>query len=172
MSREEDLVPIARITGAHGIKGEVKAAPYGDLDDMGWEAVFIAGKGGEARPARVTRARRHKGVFILELEGVADRNAAEALAGLDISVRRSDLPETAEDEYYYFELVGMEVYSEDSKHIGRVADVMETGSNDVLVVDGAYGEVLVPAIEPVIVRVDPDKKEITIRLIEGILPEE
>ncbi|MBW7956586.1 MAG: 16S rRNA processing protein RimM [Deltaproteobacteria bacterium] len=171
MSKEEELVPIARITGAHGIKGEVKAAPYGDLDDMDWKAVFLVGKGG-ARPARVTRVRRHKGVFILELDGVADRNAAEALSGFDISVRRSDLPETAEDEYYYFELVGMDVYSEDSKHIGRVSDVMETGSNDVLVVDGPHGEVLVPAIEQVIVRVDPDEKKITIRLIEGILPEE
>lgn len=171
MSKEEELVPIARITGAHGIKGEVRASPYGDLDEMGWGAVFIVGRGAE-KPARVRRARRHKGVFILEIEGVADRNAAEALSGLEVAVRRSDLPGTSEDEYYYFELVGMDVYSEDSKLIGRVSDIMETGGNDVLVVTGPFGEVLVPAIEQVIVRVDPEERKITIHLLEGILPED
>lgn len=170
MSKEEELVPIARITGAHGIKGEVKAAPYGDLDGMDWGAVFLVGRGSE-RPASITRARRNKALYIFEFEGVTDRNSAEALAGLDISVRRSELPETAEDEYYYFELVGMDVYTEDSKRIGRVSDIIGTGSNDVLVVSGGpHGEVLIPAIEQVIIRVEPENKKITIRLIEGLLP--
>ncbi|HBG47831.1 MAG TPA: 16S rRNA processing protein RimM [Deltaproteobacteria bacterium] len=169
MNKDVELVLIAKITGVHGLKGEVKAVAYGVLDDIHWDTVILAGKGRhEAR--RVVRARKHKGGWIIELEGCHDRSAAEALVGLEISVKKSELPETAEDEYYYFDLIGMEVYTDESRYIGRVTNVISTGGNDVLETTGPCGDVLIPAIESVIVSVDTGTRKITIRLIEGLLP--
>ncbi len=171
MSKDEALVPIARITGVHGIKGEVKAAPYGALDSFEWGPVFLTGKG-KTQAWKVVRARMHKGHYILVLEGCADRNTAETLVGYEISVKKEDLPEAGEDEYYYFDLIGMEVYTEDGLHIGRIENVISTGGNDVLETHGPRGEVLIPAIEEVIVRVEAENRKIIVRLMEGLLPEE
>ncbi|HEY4708011.1 MAG TPA: ribosome maturation factor RimM [Thermodesulfobacteriota bacterium] len=171
MSKEEGLVPIARITGVHGLKGEVKAAPYGALDGFEWGSVFLSGKG-KTDERRVERAREHKGHYILVFEGCADRSTAETLVGFEISVKKEDLPKTGEDEYYYFDLIGMEVFSEDGLYIGTVRNVISTGGNDVLETHGPRGEVLIPAIEDVIVRVESGNRKIVVRLMEGLLPEE
>jgi len=171
LSKEDGLIPIARITGVHGLKGEVKAAPYGALDEFEWGSVFLTGKG-RTEERRVVRARMHKGGYILVLEGCADRNTAETLVGFEISVTKGELPETGEDEYYYFDLIGMEVYSEDGLYIGRVQNVISTGGNDVLETVGPRGEVLIPAIENVIVRVESENRKIVVRLMEGLMPEE
>lgn len=170
MNKSDELVPVARITGAHGIKGEVKAASYGDLEGIEWDTVFLSGNGRETA-RKVLRARRNKNAWLFDLEGCHDRTSAEALVGLQISIKRTDLPETAEDEYYYTDLIGMEVWSDESQYIGRVSNVISTGGNDVLETSGPYGEVLIPAIENVIVRVEREKRQIIIRLIEGLLPE-
>ncbi|CAG0930900.1 Ribosome maturation factor RimM [Planctomycetaceae bacterium] len=170
MSKDE-LIPIGRITGAHGIRGEVKLAPYGPLESVQWETVYIALKGKAAEPRKVLKHRVHKGVYLVFLEGVPDRNTAETLAGCEVSVERSGLPDTAEDEYYYAELVGMEVFTEEGKYVGKVENVFATGGNDVLETYGPHGEVLIPAIESVIVLVEPEKNRITVRLMEGLLPE-
>lgn len=171
MSKEEELVRVARITGVHGIKGELKATPYGELDSVQWDAAFLSGKG-EDKPVRVLRVRRHKGSWLFLLEGCVDRTAAEALVGLWMAVRRSDLPPPGKDEYYYFDLVGMEVLSEDGAAIGSITGVISTGGNDVLEVSGPLGEVLIPAVEDIIVRVEPEGRRIIVRLIEGLLPEQ
>lgn len=170
MSKEE-LVPIGRITGAHGIRGEVKLAPYGPLEGVQWGTVYIASRGKEPEPRKVISHRVHKGVFLVFLEGVPDRNTAETLAGCELFVAKSSLPETAEDEYYYADLVGMEVFTEEGKFVGKVENVFPTGGNDVLETYGPHGEVLIPAIESVIVLVEPEKNRITVRLMEGLLPE-
>lgn len=171
MSKDEGLVPIARITGVHGIKGEVKAAPYGGLDGLKWGAVFLTGKG-KTQERRVVRARLHKGNYILVLEGCSDRNTAETLVGFEVFVRKEDLPEIAEDEYYYFDLIGMDAYAEDGLYIGRVENVISTGGNDVLETYGPRGEVLIPAIEDVIIKVEAENRKIIVRLMEGLLPDE
>lgn len=170
MSKEE-LIPIGRITGAHGIRGEVKLAPYGPLEDLQWGVVYIATGGREAEPRKVVSQRVHKGVYLVFLEGVPDRNTAETLAGAEVFVEKSCLPEPAEDEYYYADLVGMEVFTEEGKFVGKVENVFPTGGNDVLETYGPFGEVLIPAIESVVVLVEPDKNRITVRLMEGLLPD-
>lgn len=168
----DELIPIGRITGAHGIKGEVKLAPYGPLDDIEWTTLNISREGKPPEVRRVLSFREHKGVYLVVLEGVPDRNAAEALAGYEAAVPESCLPEAAEDEFYYSDLVGMEVFTEEGTLLGRVENVFSTGSNDVLEVSGPSGEVLIPAIENVVLRVDMDGKKITVRLMEGLLPDQ
>ena len=171
MSSKEELIPIGRITGAHGIRGEVKLAPYGPLDDVQWGTVYIAMRGLAPEPCKVLSFRLHKGGYLVFLEGVPDRNAAETYSGLEVFVHRSDIPEAGEGEYYYADLVGMEVFTEEGKLVGRVDNVFSTGGNDVLETSGPLGEVLIPAIESVIIRIEPEKRKITVRLMEGLLPD-
>lgn len=153
--------------GVHGIKGEIKVLPYGDLEGLKWETLYIAGKD---RAYRLTRVRKHKAVFIVEIEGFSRREDVEPLTGLEVSAPREDLPGLQEDEYYYSDLIGMEVASDDGRVLGRVINIISTGSNDVLEVKGPFGDVLIPAIEEAIVEVDVEKKKVIVRLLEGLLP--
>lgn len=168
---KEELIPIGRITGAHGIKGEVKLAPYGPLDELALNVVYIQGPGSEPEPRRIIARRVHKGVYLVVLEGVPDRNGAEALAGREVLVPRSELPEAGEDEFYHSDLVGMEVVTEDGRLIGRVRNIFPTGGNEVIEATGPFGDVLIPVIESVIIRVDAGEGKITVRLMEGLLPD-
>lgn len=224
-SNREDIVPVGRITGAHGIKGEVRLQGYSPLDDLDFETVYLTGpragvRTGDAAAAAVApqpaagagmkglfgslepvktgakpdlkrppkrpqtraadtgpvrydvlRARFNKGHFILELDGVTDRNTAEALVGCEVSVMRDELPELSEDEFYHSELLGMEVVTDDGKRLGLITEIMPTGSNDVFVVKGAYGEVLIPSIEASEIKIDRAARSVTVHLLEGLLPD-
>ena len=170
MSKVE-LIPVGRITGVHGIKGEIKVSLYGDLDGFEWISVFINGKN-KREERRVERVRPHKGALIFALENCYTRNSAEELVGLELEIRKAELPALSEDEYYYSELLGMEVWSEGGRRLGTVTDLFPTGSNDVIVVKGEAGEVLIPAIEETVLKVDLEHKRVTVRLMEGLLPDE
>ncbi|MBI5643891.1 MAG: 16S rRNA processing protein RimM [Deltaproteobacteria bacterium] len=167
----KDIIPVGKIIGLHGIKGEVKVFPYGDLDDFEWSTILITGKG-EPLSINVKRARKQRESLIFELEGISTRNDAEVLVGLEISVPKDELPELDEDEYYYFDLVGMEVWTDDGKSLGRIKNVISTGSNDVLEVSGPLGEVLIPALENIVLEVDELNRKVTVKLLEGLLPGE
>ncbi len=171
MNKEDETIPVGRITGAHGVRGEVKVAPYGDLEEVEWKTVYIA-SGKFSRPFEVRRARLHKGQLIFELEGLTDRDSALALVGGELCIRKVELPELSEDEYYYSDLVGARVLTDDGRDLGRVKEIIPTGSNDVLVASGRYGEVLIPAIEGVVLEVDIEGKLVTVHLLEGLLPQE
>ena len=168
-----DIVQVGRVVGVHGVKGEIKALLYGSLPDFRWTAVYLTGAGMEigGRPFRVLNARSHKNILIFALEGCEDRDAAVTLVGMEVSVRKVELPEPAEDEYYHHDLIGMEVTSEDGRKLGRITDIISTGSNDVFQVDGPFGEVLIPVIEDTAVAIDLKNKKVVVRLLEGLLPE-
>ncbi|MBI4949207.1 MAG: 16S rRNA processing protein RimM [Deltaproteobacteria bacterium] len=168
---KDGLVPIGKIIGVHGLKGEVKVFPYGDLDDFELKAVFVSAKE-TVKSFTVKRSRKHRELYILDLDGVSERSEAEALIGAVVSVPEYELPELDEDEYYYMDLVGMEVVTEDGKLLGSISNVISTGSNDVLEVDGPLGQVLIPALDNVIIEVDAAARKVTVRLMEGLLPGE
>jgi 16S rRNA processing protein RimM len=163
-------VAAGRVTGAHGIRGEVKVKPYPGFEDFPWRAIIVERPGGP-RAFKVVCARRHKGGFIFEMEGLDTRDDALSLAGSEFHVKREELPDLPEGEYYCADLMGMEVFDEDDKFIGRVTDVIATGGNDVIEVNGPFGEVLIPAIEGSIIEVDGVGARIVVRLLEGLLPE-
>lgn len=171
MNKEGETIPVGRITGVHGVRGELKVAPYGDLEEVEWETVHVV-SGRFSSPFKVKRARPHKGHLIFELEGLTDRDSALALVGGEICIGRDSLPELPADEYYYRDLIGARVVTDDGRDLGRVKEIIPTGSNDVLVVQGGRGEVLIPAIESVILKVDAQEGLLTVRLLEGLLPED
>ncbi len=110
-----------------------------------------------------------RGAVRLELDGIATRDAAEALRGADVMVAVADLPAEKDDEFYNFRAIGCEVRTTDGIAIGTVTDIFPTGSNDVMVVEQNESEVLVPVIADVIKQLDFDHRLITIEALPGLL---
>jgi 16S rRNA processing protein RimM len=168
-----DTIRVGKITAAHGIHGEIEVVPYGPPEDVAELAgsqlteLFIKGK-----PYPIKSARKHKKLILFKLIGIVKREEAEGLRGSEVSVSKQELPALPEGEYYWFELMGMEVQSEDGRALGKIFNIVTTGSNDVYEVRGPLGEILIPAIEGVVIGVDAEKKRMTIRIPEGLLPDE
>ncbi len=140
-----DLVVLGRIVAAHGIRGEVvlhsfaaepgAIAAYGPLDVVGSNRRIV-----------IKALRPAKSGFIARLEGVDDRNAAEALKGAELAVTRERLPQTGEDEYYHADLVGLAVRLKGGETIGQVSSIENFGAGDLMSVrlDASGTEVLLP----------------------------
>jgi 16S rRNA processing protein RimM len=150
----ERLVVMGRIVAPYGIKGWVKIQPFtqqprGLLDYPEWQV----GREGDWQTWVVETARLHGNTVTAKLQGIDDRDQAAVLRGMRIAVSRDDFPEPGSGEYYWADLVGLEVVNEAGVALGRVTEVFETGANDVLVVAGER-ERLLPFIGPVIRQVD------------------
>ncbi|HHL39871.1 MAG TPA: 16S rRNA processing protein RimM [Deltaproteobacteria bacterium] len=167
MSEGKGLVVAGRIVGVHGVRGELKLAPYGDPEAFDFREVSVSA-GRRLRTLGVERARVHKGRILLKLRGLDDRNAAEGLVGAEVLVERAALPRLAEDEYYQCELLGLRVWTEQGRLLGVVKNIIATGGNDVYEVEGPGGEILIPAIKEVVRTVDVEGGRITVRLMEGL----
>lgn len=159
---------IGRVAAPRGVRGELRVnietdAPerFGDL-----ERVLL---GEDHVPFRVESAQVHRGQALLTLEGIEDRDAAEAWRGAYVYVLSDDALPLEEGEYYHHQIVGLEVVTEDDEALGRVTEILSTGANDVYVVQGRRGEVLLPALEGVILRVDLASGRMHVRVPEGLL---
>jgi len=106
---------------------------------------------------------------LLTLVGVDDRDAAEALRGQWIYVAIEDALPLGEGEYYHFQIVGLQVITAEGEALGRITEILPTGANDVYVIQGPRGEILVPALEGVILNVDLPNGRMIVRLPEGLL---
>ncbi len=162
----ETLLAIGKIVGAHGIKGEVKIFSYVetiDLFDPGNQLYAIKGNN-EKKRYTVKSAKPYKKLVRVAFEGIEDRSAAEGLVGEQLCIPRSKLPETEDDCWYWCDLIGLDVYTEDDACIGRVESMIATGSNDVFVVTDGRTETLVPAIDSVIIDIDLDAGRMRVRL--------
>ncbi len=150
-----DAVVLGRISGVYGVKGWVKVYSYTDpregiLDYRRWWLRHDD----EWQSTSVRQGKRHGKTVIASLDGFDDPETARELIGRDIAVPREALPEPDDGRYYWRDLQGMSVRHRDGTVLGTVAYVMETGANDVLVVDGD-GERLIPFVaDEVILDVD------------------
>ena len=145
---------MGRIRAPHGLKGWIKIQPFtqeteGLLDYPAW----WVGSGDEWQQHRISESAVHGSIVVARLEGFTDREAAAGLRGKDIAVPRAVMPQNQEGEFYWNDLIGMEISHRDARKLGRVTKILETGANTVLVVQGDK-ELLVPFIEDVIVSVD------------------
>ena len=165
-SRDDDDVVVGRIVGAWGLRGEVKVLPQTDNPDRLSEGsrVYLSN-----RPARIERSTRAKAGLRLKLDLADDRTQAEELRGLLLTVPRSDVAPLPDGSYYHFQIIDMDVLSEDGEPLGRVAEILATGGNDVYVVrDSAGKDILIPAIAGVVLEVDPGQNRMVVRLPEGL----
>ncbi|MGQ9685192.1 MAG: ribosome maturation factor RimM [Thiobacillaceae bacterium] len=158
----DELVVMGRIAAPYGVKGWVKVQPYTEyLDSLLDYPVWRLGSSGAWRSYRVLDGRPHGRFLLAELEGVGDRDVAERLRGMDVAVARDELPEPGEDEYYWDDLIGLEVVNVSGLSLGRVEGLLETGAHDVLRVVGER-ERLIPFTAPIVLEVDPSARRIRV----------
>lgn len=167
----EKQLQVGVISSTHGIHGEVKVFPT--TDDVNrfkkLKRVFLD-TGKEQILLEVQNVKFFKQFAILKFKGIDNINDIEKYKGKSLLVNREDAVALDRDEYYIADMIGMDVYTEDENLFGRLKDVMETGANDVYIIDSKeHGEVLVPAIKECILSIDIEEGRMTIRLMEGLL---
>ena len=153
---------MGRLGAPFGIKGWIKVQPYTEtLDSLFDYDIWQVGRDETWQDFEVEEAAIHGDGLIAKLAGIDDRDQAFALRGREIAVNREELPEAAEDEYYWNDLIGLTVVDRAGVELGQVAGLMETGSQDVLVVKGDR-ERLIPFVDAYVTRVDMPGKRIDV----------
>lgn len=157
---ELDLFTIGQIVAPHGVRGDVRIYPDTDFPKR-----FLKMKYGyiDGKKYEVESARLHKRVVLMKFVGVDDRNAAELLVKKDLQVPREDLVPLQKGQHYIYDILGSAVYDLQDHELGKLTDVLRTGSNDVYVVTGDDGkETLLAAIPDVIKSIDESAKKIVV----------
>jgi 16S rRNA processing protein RimM len=162
----DDLVAVGEIVAPWGIRGDLKVRLLTDYPERFVRGRFVIG--GNTR-YRVLGSRQISGdMAVVSLEGVAGRDAAEAMRDVTLNVLESDLPVLEEETYYYHQIVGLKVVDESGSELGSVADIIATGANDVYVVETPEGELMLPAIEDVVKSINLAAGTMTVELLPGM----
>lgn len=164
-----DLFIFGEIVKTRGLHGCVKVLSFLQSQDIldGLDAVYLESKFGQKSRHEIKKIDSVGKFLFLELKGISDLDAAQALVGSKLLLPRDLLAVLPEDEYYWSDIVGLEVYTPEGRHLGRIESIFPTGSNDVYVCRGEDGEFLIPAIADAIVRIDLAGRRITAKLLEG-----
>jgi len=166
LSREPAFLVLGKLRRAHGVLGEIPMEIYTQLLDLITpdQIIYI---GEDYQPFTIVSTRWKQDLILLKLKEINDRTAASALTNQLVFIKPDQLPVLAEDEYYYHQLVGLNVFDSDGVYLGVLTQVMETGANDVYLVraeDG--GEVLIPAIDEMILSIDPGSEKMIVNKME------
>lgn len=171
MSVSSKTLLVGKIQAPHGIRGQLRVIPYaGDASSISQlKEVLIKAPSGALEPFPVASAKPHGKRVILTLKPFDNINQVLHLVGREIFAERGQLPELPDDEFYWSDLLGLQVFTEEGEALGELVDIIETGSNDVYVVKQDGREVLIPALEDVVLSVDLDAGRMTVSLPEGLL---
>jgi 16S rRNA processing protein RimM len=156
-------IPVGRVLSTHGIRGEVKFRYYNENSEEFYSyASFIASKDGQDIELKPVQLRFHKGLFLIEFENLESLESVAFLLNKELFVREEDLPLIDDDEYYEYQLIGLNVMNENNEAIGKVKEVLHTAAHDVIVVGGEK-ELLVPMVSDYIVKIDMADSTMTVR---------
>jgi 16S rRNA processing protein RimM len=169
----DNLLEVGVVIGTHGLRGDLKVQPLptGDLALPGAREVYLKDSKGLLARHEAVRSSLHKQNILLRLSGLEDRPAVEALIGSSVWMVKTDLPELDDEQYYWSDLEDLEVVDQQQGILGQVVGMFTTPAHDILEVDGPAGEILIPAIEPFLVRLDREKGQLHVNLPEGLVPE-
>jgi 16S rRNA processing protein RimM len=146
-SQQDALAVMGRISAPYAIRGWLKIQTHSEyIDSLLDYPVWHVGRNGQWRQFRLLEGKVHGQYLLAHLDGMDDRDAAEAVMGMDIAVLREDMPEAEEGEYYWDDLIGLEVVNVEGATLGKVAGLLETGAHDVLQIKGER-ERLIPFVD-------------------------
>ena len=169
---EPRYLAVGRILRPHGITGELRLEILTDYPERLAHLTYLY-LGPAYRRYTVQSVRFHQELLLLRLVEVADRNAAELLRGQLVSVALADAVPLEEGEYYHHQILGVQVSTEDGEPLGEIVEVLDTpAANDVYVIHGVRGEVLIPAIREVVLSLDLDARQMVIHPIPGLLADD
>jgi len=166
----DEPILVGSVARAHGLAGEVVVDVWSEAPERFKPGGVVTARvpGGAAQRMVVETARPFGDRLLIRFTGIATRTQAEALRGADLTVARRDVPPPPEGAHYRFELVGLRVRTREGRHLGTVAEVFATGSNDVIVIRGERGELLLPYLTDVVLSIDPERGEMVVEVPPGL----
>lgn len=161
------MITIGRVMAAHGLRGELKVEPLTDDPTRfaSLKRVFISD---QEYAVRSVRGLPHR--LLLKLDTIGDSESASKLRGKYIQIPTNESLDLPQDAYYHYQLIGLRVRTTHGDDLGTVKEILPLEANDVYVVQGSRGEVLIPALKSVVTNVDTEGSEITVEPVPGLLP--
>ena len=167
----QEFIIIGKVVSTQGNKGEVNVLPLTDSIDRfkNLATVFLRNKNGQT-VVNIEKIRIKKDMVVLKLKDIENIEEAKTIVGSFLEVERKNAVKLAKDTYFTFEIIGLEVYTEDNLFLGKVENVISTGSNDIYIVkDKNKKELFIPAIREVVKDINLEKKRITINIVDGLI---
>lgn len=167
----QEFLEVGQIVNTHGIKGYVKIVPFTNyierFDEL--EKVYIK-KRNETINLDIEDVKYQKNMVLVKFKGIERIEEAETLKNSSVLINRDSAISLEEGEYFIVDLIGLEVYTDEDKLLGKLEDIYNTGSNDIYVVKDELGKtILLPALKKVIKDIDLENKKMTVHLIEGLI---
>lgn len=170
---EPRLIPVGKISRVHGVRGTVKIYPYGEslAQQQAGDKLYLLDsvQGGEETTLTLVSLRPQGKLWIGQFREILSIDEAQKIVGEEVHLPRDRLSPASEGEYYYYQLIGLKVETTKGSFLGTLTAIIETGSNDVYVVDRQGKEVLIPALEDVVVEVDLTRGQMIVDPPEGLI---
>ena len=164
---------VGKIVNTHSLKGEVKVISSTDFEEERFKKgnKLLITRGNQLiREVIVESYRNHKNFLLVKFEGIDSVEEAEKLKNLQIKIDSDEVGELEENEFYFHQIIGCEVFDENDKNLGEIIDILTPGANDVWVIKGENGkEILIPYIEDVVKKIDITSKKVNIEVMEGLI---
>ena len=164
----EQMFTIGKIVNTHGVKGEVRVLPSTDDVKRFGKLKEVKVENRTMTTYEIETVRYHKNFVLLKFKGIDTMNEAELLKNSLLKIDRKDALPLKKDEYYQCDLYGLRVLTDTGRDLGKLTDILMTGSNDVYVVRNEEKEILIPAIKQCILKVDLEAGEMLVHLLEGL----
>lgn len=167
----EKYLEIGQIVNTFGIKGQVKIVPFTDditrYDEL--KEIYVEKKN-ELKLFQIEQVNYKKNMVIIKLKGIETVEEAEKLRNCYLKIDRKDAKKLPKDTYFIVDLLGLDVYTDEGKLLGKVDDIYNAGSSDIYVVKDELGkQILLPAIKDVLKEVDLENQKIIVHLIKGLV---
>ena len=172
--QKDRFLVVGKIIGSHGVNGNLKIRSYAESESLfkPGKSILVIRTGHIEKKYSIQWVKPHGKSMLLSLKGIEDRDAADRLVGAGVFIERDELPELEEGSYYWIDIIGLSVFSTDDQYVGRIESIMPTGGNDVYVVKNHDKnddhEILIPAIESVVLNIDLKNKIMRVDLPEGL----
>lgn len=163
MTNTQQWVAMGYIKGVFGVKGWLKIAANTEYTDSLLDyPEWLLSKDGKTLTVNIEAGKLVGDELQVKIEGINDRDQAFQLRGYTIEIPREEFAPTEDDEYYWADLVGMQVINKEGINLGTIKNLMETGANDVLIINGEHGQILIPFVSQYVENVDTESKTITV----------